>query len=1290
MKKLISILFTLLVVNNTYGQQLPYVKNSWFGNSSPNVQSFVPQGIEGMCVSKDGTVYSNVPYEEGGGNFGEFKTNGDVTHGDTSFGWGMGGGSDATSNSTYVYWSMEIGNEGGGLVDPQKWPVGNNKWLGVSRRLKSNVKEGAPFPTGKGDPAKSVLIAYEFNHLIDTPSIHGLYATETELFVSIDKRNLVKVYDAETMVFKRSFSAANPYQIAMDSYGNIWIAQGYDATKIKRYSPTGTLLPQSITLPAGSFVGDFCIDKNDRILIGDVGRREQVLIYTNINTSPEFTATFGTLNGIHSGISGRNAPLKFQQIRGIGVDNLGNIYIGNTQWHTGGQGTMVEKYSISTGEMQWKRYCTMFVDASGIDAATDGEDIYSKVEHFKIDYSKPAGQDATYASYTIDRYKYPSDPRLWQPFENVLVRTINGQKFLLMSSMSGEIGAIFRFNPATDGDIAIPCILLGNGVNPKYPGSINNSWMWRDLNANGQMEAGEYTQTDTYFIDGGKGGYMDDNGDIWISGGGNLLHYKCLGLDANNILLYDGNYTTIPTPAPLIELKRVQYDTKLDRMYLAGTTPAYPTVPDWPLMGKTILRYDNWSTGNRVANSELVLDSRGTLVYPISFRVAGDYIFQGFVQGDETISRLQLDVYNTSTNAKIGYIRQPWEFAGYFDMAQCLDAYKRKNGEYIIVTEEDGNNKNVMYRWTPAGNLTETTDKLTANTNYVKFQPSASNQQITVASNIAWVVTGAPTWLKVNTVSGTGNGIISLDAVANSTNTNRSAIITLSGGAVTNQITVFQGFNDLIIPNNVTNLTANLLAPFSFNLNWTASTDNVMVTGYQIFKNGNLVATTSGLNTSFTGLLPNTAYTMLVKAIDAAGNVSTGTNLIVTTLDVTYPNITARGHANFETPQKAFDGINSSTWMDWEGTTWLQIQYAAPVVYNQYSIFSQDDLSRERDPKNWVLQGSNDGVNYTNLSTQNNQMWATQGTAKTFYSNNTTAYSHYRFNFSGSNGLQLGEVIFANGAIIDTQKPTIPLALSASGITESSVLLEWDASSDNVTVSAYEVFKDGNFIATVAEGTSYMVTALTANTNYSFTVRAKDVTGNFSAQSLPLSLQTGFAVLPVTLTSFTGTLTTNGNQLAWATASEKNNNGFEVQRSGDGKTFETLTTIKGAGTTNAKQFYNYLDKTSTLKTSYYRLKQIDFDGKIDYSGVIAIKSNLNNKVVVYPNPFTSEISVSLVEVLKPNTKVAIYDMLGRKQNVEFTINGNIINCKTNNLTIGSYVLKIITDGGIVSKVVIKN
>ncbi|TAF77079.1 MAG: hypothetical protein EAZ53_03075 [Bacteroidetes bacterium] len=711
MKK--NTLLLLLYTFATYAQQVPNVKNSWFGNSTPLTATFTPQGMDDMCVGKDGTCYTNVPWEEGGANFSEFK-NGNVNHGDASHGWGAGGGMAAASNLNYVYWSMVMGNEGGGLSGTGGWidrcPVGNKTWIGVTRRQKSNVKLGATFSGGKGWPLNSMLVVEELDNSTNyggEVNITGLYANENELFVSIELFNKVKVYDATTMAFKREFAVPQPRQLAMDSWGKLWIAQGFDATIINRYDPTnGALLPEAINLPSGSFVGDFCIDRNDRMLIGDVGRREQVLIYTTINTYPRETSTFGALYGIHSGVSGRNAPLKFQQIRGIGTDDNDNIYVGNTQWHTGGQGTMVEKYN-AVGVLGWKSYCVLFVDACGLDAQTNGNDAYGKVEHFEIDYSKPLGQETEYVAYTIDRYKYPADPRLWQSMANVQVINFKGKKFLVMMDMTGRLIALFRFNKATDGEIAIPCIVWGERVNKNYPGSIDKTWIWRDTDGDGQMEAGEYTQQDSCFIDGGRGTYFDTNGDIWQAGWQNLLVNKCLGLDANGIPFYNGARTAIPAPAPLWDVKRAYYDPALDRMYLSGRNTTDQNDPprfgqfDWMTMGRSLVRYDNWSTGNRTAHSELRLpfSNNGGVADPISFSVCNEYIFVCFVGGDNVIPRQQINIYRVIDNSYVGFIRPYWGGEGLFDMNQSINVQLRKNGEYVIVAEENGRNKNILYRW---------------------------------------------------------------------------------------------------------------------------------------------------------------------------------------------------------------------------------------------------------------------------------------------------------------------------------------------------------------------------------------------------------------------------------------------------------------------------------------------------------------------------------------------------------------------------------------------------------------
>jgi hypothetical protein len=122
------------------------------------------------------------------------------------------------------------------------------------------------------------------------------------------------------------------------------------------------------------------------------------------------------------------------------------------------------------------------------------------------------------------------------------------------------------------------------------------------------------------------------------------------------------------------------------------------------------------------------------------------------------------------------------------------------------------------------------------------------------------------------------------------------------------------------------------------------------------------------------------------------------------------------------------------------------------------------------------------------------------------------------------------------------------------------------------------------------------------------------------------TISDGASPLPVILTSFTGKATQFGNQLNWTTSSEVNNQGFNVERSTDGKTFTKIGFVKGYGTTNTKQTYQFTD--TQLLEAYYRLKQIDFDGKLEYSTTIKVGTNVfSNLLEIYPNPATDKVTI---------------------------------------------------------------
>ena len=182
---------------------------------------------------------------------------------------------------------------------------------------------------------------------------------------------------------------------------------------------------------------------------------------------------------------------------------------------------------------------------------------------------------------------------------------------------------------------------------------------------------------------------------------------------------------------------------------------------------------------------------------------------------------------------------------------------------------------------------------------------------------------------------------------------------------------------DTTVPSTPT-LSASGTTQTSTNLSWTASTDNVGVTGYNVYRGTTLLTTVTGTTYTATGLTASTAYSFTVRARDAAGNLS----------------------------------VTSNT------------------------------------------------VNVTTLAA-------------------TTT---------------------------DTTVPSTP-TLSASGTTQTSTNLSWTASTDNVGVTGYNVYR-GTTLVTTVTGTTYTATGLTASTAYSFTVRAKDAAGNLSAVSNTVNVTT--------------------------------------------------------------------------------------------------------------------------------------------------------------------------------------
>lgn len=117
-------------------------------------------------------------------------------------------------------------------------------------------------------------------------------------------------------------------------------------------------------------------------------------------------------------------------------------------------------------------------------------------------------------------------------------------------------------------------------------------------------------------------------------------------------------------------------------------------------------------------------------------------------------------------------------------------------------------------------------------------------------------------------------------------------------------------------------------------------------------------------------------------------------------------------------------------------------------------------------------------------------------------------------------------------------------------------------------------------------------------------------------------------LLPVELTSFSALLANGVVVLRWETASELNNEGFEVQRSADGKSWQVLAFVPGSGTTPEANSYTDTDARPLPGISYYRLRQLDYDGSSDFSPVRSVRwdAGLDDAFQLYPNPVGATLS----------------------------------------------------------------
>jgi len=197
--------------------------------------------------------------------------------------------------------------------------------------------------------------------------------------------------------------------------------------------------------------------------------------------------------------------------------------------------------------------------------------------------------------------------------------------------------------------------------------------------------------------------------------------------------------------------------------------------------------------------------------------------------------------------------------------------------------------------------------------------------------------------------------------------------------------------------------------------------------------------------------------------------------------------------------------------------------------------------------------------------------------------------------------------------------------------------------------------------------------------------KAEATTDNFSLFTLA-SISTP---LPIELINWTVKWLNNNkiqSILNWTTASEINNDYFEIQHTEDLSSWTIIGSIQASGNSSSTVNYEYIDNNPYSKITYYRLKQVDYDGSFTYSNILALsKDNTVIEIInIYPNPAENTVFFEVLSTQNTNVIVHIIDPLGKAvftRKAQVVVGKNLFNIDIRHFASGVYVLKVVTETG---------
>ena len=351
-------------------------------------------------------------------------------------------------------------------------------------------------------------------------------------------------------------------------------------------------------------------------------------------------------------------------------------------------------------------------------------------------------------------------------------------------------------------------------------------------------------------------------------------------------------------------------------------------------------------------------------------------------------------------------------------------------------------------------------------------------------------------------------------------------------------------------------------------------------------------------------------------------------------------------------------------------------------------------------------QGPMDGTTFSNVAIAGSKSTMTSLTdAKTSdnnYSSNSTGLAS---NGDYTDYIQISNFGFTIGSGATIDGITVEIERYQSGaknvkdnavrIVKGGTIGSTDKSSSSAWASS-----DPNTYATYGGSADLWGETWTAadinSTDFGIAISAKAASGNpgnadprFDHVRITIHFSN---LLPVEFTKFTATLNNNKSvKLNWTTASEINNDYFSVEKSVNGLSFSEIGKKKGAGNSSSEKNYEFTDENPVKGVAYYRIKQTDFDGKFDYSDVVAVSYQKNSDgtcvLKVFPNPCPGRCNITLSDCKENESSeivIEVVDALGNKiqQHLPYRNSDGSFNFymdETNALVPGIYVVRAVSD-----------